>query len=150
MNISIYRDELQKYENSRRNLLLVVGFTAVNLVLAFLKLNFYFLFSATIPMWLYYSGLGIIGIVVILIYLACWFFMGKQRWLILIPLVLFLLDCLLYAYVFYIDFTSGGNIDYSLIIDVVFHAYVMYYLVIGTMSWFKIRGHKEEDFADPQ
>lgn len=148
--VSNYQNEVQKFETSRRNLLAVVGFSAVNLVLLFLDIDMYFLFSATIPLALFAYGLGVVGIVVVAIYLACWYFMEKQRWLILIPLVLFFLDCLLYALFIYSDFVNGYSFDYTILIDVVFHGLIMFYLVTGTMAWLKIRKIEPQIMSDPE
>jgi len=146
MNASDYQNGVQQFEASRRYLLGVIGFTAVNIVLVFLKLGFYFLCAATIPMVLLYNGMGIVSVVIVLVYLACWFFMEKQRWLILVPTVLFLLDCLLFVWIFYLDFVEGNGFDYTLLPDVIFHGFIMYYLGMGTVAWFNIR----KGYSDPE
>ena len=51
------REQLEKvYSNSRANLLLVIAFTTVNVILAMTNSDMYFLFSASIPMFLLYIG----------------------------------------------------------------------------------------------
>ena len=139
MNLNDYQNQMMKFENSRKNLFGVIIFTAVNLALAFLKANMYFLFSATIPLAFFYNGWAVGSLVIIGIYVACWYFMEKIHGLILVPLVLFLLDCLFYALLIIGDISDGYGFDYQLIIDIVFHVFIMFYLISGTIAWIKIR-----------
>jgi len=151
----------QKYRTSRMNLLLVVAFTAINLILLVTNSNSYFLFSAFIPYFIasigmllcgrfpeeYYEDgfadmtfLGgsvfavilIIAFVITLLYLLTWFMSSKNRsaWLI-VSLVLFSLDTLGMLFI--------GGISVDSILDVLFHAWVIYYLIIGINAAKKLK-----------
>ena len=142
----------QRYTTARMNLLLVVLFTAVNIVMLLTKNFTYFLFSASIPYFLVdlgmlYCGLyppewyveaelvGIeffeidlliiltaVSVVILLLYLLC-FFLSKNMnagWLIAAA-VMFGIDT---AAMFLLTGSDG-------IIDIIFHAWVMYYLIFG-------------------
>ena len=52
---------MQKYNMSRMNLLLVVAFTAINILLLVTNANSYFLFSAFIPYFLTTMGMILCG-----------------------------------------------------------------------------------------
>ncbi len=150
-----------KYETARRNLLLVVVFTVVNIVLLLLNANTYFLFSAYVPYTIavfarflcgmlpdeYYVGYDVeffpesvfyvvlaIAAVIVVFYLLCFIFSGKNRygWLIT-ALVLFALDTV--VMVLNLDFSA---FDYHTIIDIVFHAWIIYILVSGVITGINI------------
>ncbi len=151
----------QKYRSSRMNLLLVVVFTAINLLLLVTNSDTYFLFSAFIPFFIssmgmllcgrfpeefYTDGLEdmlffdnsvfvillIISVTLTLLYLLAWFMSSKNRvgWLIF-ALVFFGLDTL------GMFFISGISLES--IIDIVFHAWVIYYLIIGISVHYKLK-----------
>lgn len=152
---------MQKYNTSRMNLLLVVGFTAINILLLVANADSYFLFSAFIPYFLTTMGmllcgrfpeefyadefsnmefldnsvfvvLLIISIAITLLYLLAWFMSRKNRsgWLIF-ALVLFSIDTLGMLFI------NGIAIDS--IIDILFHAWVIYYIVIGINANSKLK-----------
>lgn len=129
-----------KYEMARRNLLAVIILSVVNVVMLFFGSTTMMLFSATVPYYVALVGyvLGIrtfmiIGAVIaafiILVYFLCWIFSKKHYGWMLAALVLFILDTLFlgYLYIFVIGDVSG-------ILDVVIHAFVLYYLVIGVIN----------------
>ena len=134
-----------KYGIARSNLLLVILFTLINSVISFAHGNFYFLFSASIPYyvasfsaaWAYSPediGLepaanptailvigAVIAAVLLVPYLLCWIFSKKHYGWMIAALVLFSLDSVWLLLNFHI----------SLILDILFHAYVLYYLIMG-------------------
>ena len=150
----------QKYRSSRMNLLLVVIFTVVNLILLVTNTDTYFLFSAFIPYFItlmgmsvcglfpkeYYEGLEeivfldksvfavllVISIVLTLLYLLAWFMSNKNRvgWLIF-ALVFFGIDTLGMFYI------NGISIESAF--DILFHAWVIYYLVVGISAHYKLK-----------
>lgn len=158
-----------KYKRSISNLLLVVIFTAVNIVLLVANSNTYFLFSAFIPYNLADSGMYfcgmypaeyyadipdpqfydksflvftlVIAVVVLLFYLLCWFLAKKEKigWLI-VALVCFVID------------TAGlvlfAGISSDIIIDLVFHGWVIFSLVNGVINYYKLKKLPEE-VAEP-
>lgn len=151
----------RKYNGSRANLLLVVIATAINMFLIATGSDTYFLFSAFIPYFLttigmvqcgllppeYYEypmedyifydkslfvALLIISIILTLLYLLAWFMSKKNRvgWLIF-ALVFFGLDT--------VGMLIFNGIAADGIIDIVFHAWVIYYLVIGIIAHRKLK-----------
>lgn len=160
----------QKYRISRMNLLMVVAFTAINLILLVTNANSYFLFSAFFPYFIasigmlmcgrfpeeYYEGMEdmvffdnaffvfllIVAIFLTLLYLATWFFSGKNRggWLIA-ALVLFGVDTL--------GMLAIGGFSLDSIFDLLFHAWVIYYLIIGINAYFKLKNLPPEEVTEP-
>ena len=156
-----------KFTSSRYNLLLVVGMTVVNIVMLLLGGSSYFLFSATIPYSLVIDGVYLTGrlpeeyytdwpanipfydtsylavmiaiaAVVILVYLACFFFSKKFKagWMIAAA-VLFVLDTL------YMLFFYGVGVDS--LMDILLHAWVLYYLISGAVYGIKLKKLPEDD-----
>lgn len=155
-----------KYNTSRNNILLVVVFTLINSVLLFTGSDSYFLFSASIPYYftlfgLLYTGrmpadwyegwddfvpdpdivlavyLGI-AIIAIVLYALCWLLSKKKGygWLI-VALVMFAIDT---AGMFYL---AGFSAD--MILDIVFHGWVLVSLVSGVITAKKLKKLPEED-----
>ena len=160
------REQLaNKFMSARHNLLLVVIFTLVNIVLLVAQSNSYFLFSASIPYYLvdlgmflcgkypqeYYAGMGeleffansflvvmiVIAVVILGLYLLSWIFSKKPRvgWMIF-SLVFFVLDTLFMLAI------MGVSAD--MILDLVFHAWVIISLTNGVVSYFKLKKLPEE------
>ncbi len=151
--------ELQQYKSARFNLLLAVIFTAVNCILAATGSGTYFLFSCTVPYamineGMFYCGMlftpeeymenwGVseldflpkeflyimIGIAaaVVLCYVAFFFLSKKQAGWLIAATAFFGLD-FLFLIVWY-------GFDVSMIIDYVFHAWVMYILIRGLVGF---------------
>ena len=151
-----------KYNTTRYNLLLVVGFTLVNIVLLLVDSNTYFLFSAYIPYTVatmgmilcgkypleYYGGgspsdynfmdqtafVGFVALAVILValYALAYIFTKKVRpgWLIF-ALVIFILDTLF----MFID----AGIQTDMLIDYLFHIWVIVSLIIGVSAGYKLK-----------
>ena len=150
-----------RYRTSRINLLFVVIFTVVNLLLLITNANSYFLFSAFVPYFI--TGLGmlycgrfpaeyyteelegmtflddsffvillVISVVITLMYLLAWFMSSKNRagWLIF-ALVFFGLDT--------IGMFLLNGIQVDSILDIVFHGWVIYYLILGITSHYKLK-----------
>ena len=146
----------QNYKISRMNLLIVTAITAINLILLITNSNSYFLFSAFIPYFIAGTGMMLCGhfpedyytddlagmnflddsffvitlliaIVLTLLYLLAWVMSSKNRvgWLIF-ALVLFGLDTL---GMFLINGLALADI-----LDVLFHGWVIYYLIMGIMA----------------
>ena len=161
----------QKYRTSRINLLIVVIFTMVNVILLVTNADMYFLFSAFLPY--YIAGIGmllcgrfpddyytdglegmvfldnsffvitlVIAIVLVLVYLLAWFMSSKNRvgWLIFM-LVFFGIDTLLMLVL--------GGISFDSVINILFHAWVIYYLILGINSHFKLKKLPPEEEPIP-
>lgn len=162
-----------KYNTTRYNLLLVIGFTLVNIILLVTNSDRYFLFSAYIPYTVanlgmvmcgkypleyYGSGdpseynfmdqsafVGFIAVAVVLaiLYVLPFIFSKKLRpgWL-LFTLVIFILDTLF----MFID----AGIQTNMIIDYLFHIWVIVSLAIGMSAGYKLKKlpPEEEELAE--
>ena len=158
-----------KYNSSIANLLLVVVFSAVNIVLLLVNADTYFLFSAFLPyfavdygMFLcgmypeeyYYdmpdttfvdkSFLGLyiaIAAAFLLAYLLCWYLAKKKKiGAVILALVMFLIDTAAMLWL------TGFVMDS--IIDILMHIWVISYLVIGIVTYFKIKKSPQEELSD--
>ena len=168
-NTTMSRQEIleNKYKSSVSSLLLVIIMSAVNIVLLVANSNTYFLFSAFIPYALadygmYFCGMYseeyydmqsmefldksflvvtiAIAIAILLLYFLCWFFAKKKKvgWLVFAT-VLFAIDTLsMFALI-------GFSVDS--IIDIVFHLYVLLYLIIGISTHYKIKKLPMEEMS---
>lgn len=149
-----------KRKNSTHNLLIVAIFTLINVVLLIAQSNTYFLFSASIPYALvdysmflcgmypeeFYSSLGevvfldntffviavVLAVLIILLYFLSWLFAKKNKigWMIF-ALIFFVLDT-----VAMLDY-FGINAD--MVVDIVFHVWVIYSLATGILNHYKLK-----------
>ena len=156
-----------KYQSARHNILLVVAFTLINIILLVTNSNTYFLFSAAIPYFIvdlgmllcgkypaeYYAGelagmevlndtffvvTLVVTAVILLLYLLSWIFCKKPRvgWMIF-ALVFFVLDT--------VGMLCLTGISSDAIVDVVFHGWVIFSLINGTVACFKLKKLPEEE-----
>ena len=146
------REQLEKKFNmSRNNLLAVIAFTCINLILALTNSDLYFLFSASIPLILLYLGsefvwhngtimFSAIGIAAaftsVSLYGVFWILSKNYRAWIIGALVYFSIDILV-SLLFL--FVLADGIEAFSIIELVFLAWIMYYLITGTVTWSKLR-----------
>lgn len=140
------------YLQARGNLLMMLCFTAVNLLLLLFNAGVMFLFSATVPYLALLFGMAddtgmmmipgaILAVVLVAVYLLCWMFSkNNSRWL-LAGLVLFAIDtgCLVLFCILAKDFTG--------IPDVLFHALVLYYLFSGVRAAKKLESLPPEEIT---
>ena len=132
-----------KFDAARTNLLLMLVFTVVNVVMVLVDANSYFLFTATFPWLMTITGAGfaaegfpvlcgfcvaLAGIAVVL-YLLCWLLSKKHPAWLIVATVLFSLDTVMLLF-----FLSA-----DMIIDVAFHAWVLYYLIAGIVAANKLK-----------
>ncbi len=163
------RGDLQAaYDRSRANLLLVLIFTVINLFTVTFA-NSYYLFSATLPAIFpatmaeiaadteYLATIGmtpetatpliiaglVIGLILSVPYFLCWIFSKKRVGWMVAALVFFSIDCLLLLISF----------DLTMILDILIHAVVMYYLITGVINGFKLKDMPEDlplpEFGEP-
>ena len=148
------REEVEmKYKRSRANLLLVTIVSVVNLFTLALN-GSYFLFSASIPAIPVELAMPmteeevvvfsdfivpiIIGIILTVPYLLCWVFSKKRAGWMIPALVFFSFDCLYILMLTLIEPTA-------FIIDILFHAWVMFYLITGVINGFKLKKMPEDE-----
>ncbi len=152
-----------KYNRSRSNLLLVAIFTAINILMLTLNSGSYFLFSATIPYFLIsismeycgmfpaewyeqvyengvpyefvdnslFIGAVVVSVIIAVFFLLCYIFSKnlKRGWLIS-ALVLYVIDT---AFIF-----RFFNLS-AMILDIVFHIWVLVGLVMGISAYNKLK-----------
>lgn len=154
------RQALQnKYNAARVNLLAVVLFTVINIVSLATGIGGYFLFSASVPYVIAMFGLVLCGmmpdefyqemeiegmffldesffyitlaisILILGLYVLCWFFSKKKPVWLTVALVLFIIDTVV-MFLYY-------GIALDMILDIAFHAWVIWILVSG------IKAHKD-------
>lgn len=154
------KNRLEKHcTSARNNVLLMAALTLLNVGLALAGSELSFPFSAAIPqvcadlgMILYVYGYPMVWVMVFagvavllpLVYALGAFFSKKRGgWMIAI-LVLFSVDCALFAYWTTVDVIDmlmiGKSAPWaSYAIEVLFHVWVMYYVVSGVMAYAKLR-----------
>ncbi len=161
MNLSPRDAQLRKFNSARMNLLLVVICTLINVIFALTGTDTYFLFSAFIPYFLvlngmYYCGkmpedwyeegksnfealdpsflvvLTVIAAVILGLYLVLWLISKKHMsGGMIAALVFFSLDTL--------AFLLLGGLSLESILDILFHAWVLYYLIVGVIAAQKLK-----------
>lgn len=140
-----------KYNRSRYNLLLVAIVSVINLFSLSLSQT-YFLFSAQIPsffveLFMYTEEGGVapfadliipivIGMILTIPYLLCFFFSKKRPGWMVVSLVFFAFDCIFLVTMYYLS---------DVIIDLLFHAWVMFYLITGVRNGFKLKKMPEDE-----
>ena len=157
---------ISKYNAARSNILLMVIFSAINLLMLATGAGTYFLFSASVPyiitdIGMFFCGrypkeiyeefegmyfldkslffiLLAISALILVIYLLCWLFSknGKVIW-IKTALVLFSIDTLI-MFAYY-------GIDLTMIIDIIFHIWLIVILVMGIKAHKKVKETPEEE-----
>lgn len=130
----------KQYAGARANLLMMTLLTCVNVVLLALRTGTTFLFSASIPQVAYAffstgardqsaSGL-LIGALFIGLFLLCYFLSkGNPHWM-TAAAALFALDTL-FLVVWLIAYTDSLL---SNVMDILFHGWVLYYLILGVRA----------------
>lgn len=161
---------VQRYNSARYNLLIAAGFTVINVIMLIAKTFSYFLFSANVPyvlvdlamdfcgmypaeyygeyydtavFWpkgIFYIALAI-AIVIIALYVLCFLFSKNYKvgWLIC-ALAMFAVDtvCMLLVY----------NITIDMIVDVLFHVWVLAILIMGIVSYYKLKNMPPEELPE--
>lgn len=152
------------YKNARGNLLLVVIFTVINAFMAFVGSSSYFLFSAYLPYYSVILGLVLTGrmdvgqeyqldekylvyfvgfaVLVLGLYLLFWLFSKKHYGWLIPALVFFALDT-----IFLLRDSFGGGFDFSMVMDIAFHAWVLLSLVFGIINGSKLKKLAEAEAA---
>ncbi|MBQ3013850.1 MAG: hypothetical protein IJD75_01765 [Clostridia bacterium] len=154
------------YRISRANLLAVVAFTLLNVILALFGGDVYLLFSASVPYYLVINAMALCGklpaeyydfenyiydfwgteflfamtaiaIVIIALFALFWLLSKRNMAFLIASLVLFGLDTVGMFVLF--GFSS------DMILDIVFHAWVIYYLILGIVAGVKLKNLPPEE-----
>lgn len=141
---SKYTPTSAKYKNARFSLLLVVIFSAVNLIMLFS--DSYILFSARIPLVIASVGIAlreqalqdiylvialIISILCIFPYFLCWLFSKKRVGWMIAALILFSVDTI-FLLIDAPTFLAFG--DFSIFIDIIAHGIIIFELAVGVKA----------------
>lgn len=145
---------MQKVNTARYNMLLVAVLTLVNAVMLLAGADSYFLFSASLPYHLtiigaeftaqtgsaIYTVLSVAFLAVSVgAYVLC-FFMGKKHvgWLIA-ALAMFAVDTVYFLAV-YMPICIAAKLSVaSIVIDLIFHGYALYYFIMAVVNSFKLK-----------
>ena len=154
MDPAAIKQQALKFNQARGNLLAVIIFTALNLVLTACNANLYLLFSATMPQFVFAIGQGlaqqfesniflfiglVIAVLVLTIYLICWFCSKRKRAFMLGALIFFAIDTVLFLFL-----ALSDGFEASYLLDIFFHGWVLFYLINGVIAWSKLRGVQPE------
>lgn len=143
----------QKYSTARGNLLLMTILTVINTVLLIANSSYMLLFSATVPYLSVAFGLAFggglfyafiaVAVINIALYLASWQLSKKNYGWMILALVLFILDTIIMGGMYLLIEEASG------ILDVLIHAWVLYYLIIGVKYGKKLK-NMPEDAPEPE
>ena len=144
----------QKYQGARANLLMMILFTLVNIVIAFTPANVMMLFSATVPYYAVIFGLEdptklllvpciLVAVIVLVVYFLCWLLSKRSPVWMIIALAMFALDSA--ALIGLCIMTQ----DFSGILDIIFHGWVLFYLISGVRYGLRLKKLPKEE-ALPQ
>lgn len=142
---------IKRYSSARNDLLAMILLTVINIVMMFFGSESMMLFSASIPYFAVGSGYWyddrevlvfgiVIAVVSIALYLLCWFMSKKKYQWLIVASALFAIDtaAMLWLYISSGDISSG-------IFDIVIHAFVLYYLVVGIITGKKLKELKANE-----
>ena len=142
--------EIKNYKIARMNIMVFIIFTLVNMFMLFA--DRYFLFSIYSSTSFFAAGivwkevygnsflaLGFaIGLLILAVFFVFWLLSKKHRWAIIVLLVLFSLDSIWLIVSCILTIKDGGL---SLLLDILFHALMMYYLILGVKSSGELQKH---------
>lgn len=158
---------MQKYEMGRSNLLLAVILTGVNILLPIFGVDIYMLFSIFTPTFIaslamilcgkypaeYYTEMGLDGImfyddtvffallvvavVITLVFLVLWLLSrgGRVVWMIVASALMVVDGVMIFVL---------GGLDMYYALDIIFHAWVLYAMISGIVSYYKLKNLPED------
>lgn len=143
-NMSHREVQEQKYKAARANLLMAIIFTILNIVMYMVGSETMLLFSISIPYFVVVlsSLFGIqsllaagcvVAFVIVAAYFVCWLMSKKHYGWLIGALVLFGVDILAMVGLYVLAGEISG------ILDVVFHCWVLYYLILGVSAGSKLK-----------
>lgn len=125
----------KKYEVARRNLLLMLILSAVNMLLLILDTSISFCFSLSLPQLLTAFGVTldlpffyVLAVIIICSYLLCFFFSKKGRGWMIVAFIFFMFDWL---FMIIADLALYEFNILSILLDLAFHVWITIYLASG-------------------
>ena len=150
------KHQVINFEKARNNLLAVLVLTVINLILTFFSADIYFLFSAIFPQIIFeifnniYIETGdnnsyitgcVASILLTIPYFVFWIFSRTKRVMILFTLVFFGIDCIILLLLILLS-----GFEFSFLLNVGFHVWILYYLIIGVKAWSKLSDVDKEGY----
>ena len=161
----------QQYLTARVNLMLMIVLSFINLILILADADIQFMFSASLPtfaaIWGYafdtaantqiFSILGIlVSVVWIGLFLLCFFLSKKRLGFMIAAAILFAVDCIFCIANFYLYMQAiqemaedGQGMIISAVIEVLFHIWILYYLIMGWRTGLKLKAKYGTLTPDP-
>ncbi len=130
----------QKYNSARSNLFIMIALTVINLIVIGLDGNFMMLFSASFPLYALVFSLPpdalfplqvgvVIAVFSILLYIVPFFMSKKHYGWMIVALILFSFDSMFLIGISLLVYLGDGSLPGLL--EIIFHVWVMYYLISG-------------------
>lgn len=141
MDNTMIKKQVVQFSVARANLVMVIGFTVLNFALIIAGTDYYFLFSAIMPIVFVYDY-PVVAIVIIAAFFLCWLFSERLRFLLVVGFALFVVDCLFLILLI----SEYGFGEFWL--DTAFHIWVIIMLLLGVVACVKLRGVSKEDFKN--
>ena len=156
MDAAEIKQQITVFERARNNLLAVIAFSTVNLFLSAFGADLYFLFSATMPQFIFEIGKNldiemgtdifmivgfIVAVVTIIPYFVFWILAKRIRTLMLAALIFFGIDTLVLLFLIF-----GIGFEVSYLFEIAFHGWVLFYLINGVQAWSQTRSVGKNDF----
>ena len=136
--------EIRNYKMARINVVAILAFTLISFIMYFVSES-YFLFSIFTSVL--FIALGkeyqkvpatgamvvciIVAILILAVFLVFWLLSKKHRWAMIVLLVLFAGDCVAILI----------NFSVQAILDIAFHAWMMYYFILGVKAAANLQKH---------
>lgn len=154
MNSETIKKYAVNFSRARSNLLLMLAFTAMNLILSFSGSDFFLLFSATLPAIIYHAtwlfnteAMGFAAaFAIVAIYCLFWYLSKKRRVFIVAALVFFAIDTIVLFVLLAVGFGSI-DLDPFFIIEILFPIWILYYLITGSIAWLKLKNVSTSDIS---
>ncbi len=142
----------RRYFTCRSNLLVMTVFTLANLILVALDVDFSLSFSAILPLFLCSFGKElaaktgaaalfplaiVLAALLILLFFLCWLFSAKRYGWLIPALVFYAADTVLL-----LSMITPERL-LTMIIEIVFHAWVLYYLIAGIIAGRRLTKEKD-------
>ena len=164
-----------RYRSARFSLLLIIAFTAINMIMCVGQTGMFWLFSANIPylltdLGMYFGGMyrvaegavlpgfGALGrpfffamlavaILFLCVYFVCWLLSEKKSAWLFATLIIFSVDTVV---MIVMPLLGMADVSVDFAFDVALHACAIYELIDGLLSWKRLAAlNAEEDTAEP-
>ena len=139
------RATIEKFSKSRHSLLVLLGFSLVNLFLELFGFNLFFLFSSFTAMLLFID-FPVLSFVLLALYAACYLLAKSKRVFLLVALIIFAIDTLVFGIIM-LEVVLMGFFELDILIYTAFYVFIIVSLVSGVVAWAKLRHISEEDLA---